>query len=72
MTSRDLMTEADAAQYIGMSPAFLRMDRLRGHVGGRTPGPPYLKLGRSVRYQRSDLDSWLDTRRVDRGARATA
>jgi|SRR5215469_993932 len=64
-----LLTEAEAAVYIGMSPAFLRMDRCRGHVGNRTPGPAWMKLGRTVRYDMRDLDAWLAERRVDRGDR---
>jgi predicted DNA-binding transcriptional regulator AlpA len=63
--ARELLTEDAAAKRIGMSVAFLRMARLRGVVGGRTPSPPYLKLGRSVRYDCADLDRWLSERRVD-------
>jgi predicted DNA-binding transcriptional regulator AlpA len=69
MTSRDLLSEAAAAKLIGMSVAFLRMDRCRGTLGNRTPPPPYLKLGRTVRYDRADLDSWLTERRIDPAAR---
>ena len=58
-----LVTEHAAARYIGMSVAFLRASRCRGRVGGRSPGPPFLKLGKSVRYDISDLDAWLATRR---------
>lgn len=64
-----LLTEAEAAVYIGMSPAYLRMDRCRGHVGNRTPGPAWMKLGRAVRYDMRDLNAWLADRRVDRGDR---
>jgi len=60
------LTEKDAARYIGMSVAFLRADRMNGHRSGRTPGPPFLQIGRSIRYLASDLDSWLERVRVDR------
>lgn len=63
-----LLDERAAAAYIGMSPAYLRMDRYRGHVGGRTPGPAYLRLGRAIRYDTADLDAWLAARRVNRTA----
>lgn len=69
MPPRDLLNEVAAASYIGMSVAFLRMGRSRGVLGNRTPPPPYLKLGRHVRYERSDLDTWLNARRVDPSAR---
>lgn len=47
------LTPADAAKYIGMSLSWLAQARMRGE------GPPYLKIGRSVRYRLADLDSWL-------------
>ena len=72
MATRELLSEESAAAVIGMSVSFLRMARLRGNVGGRTPGPPFYKIGKSVRYDRADLDAFLAARRVDRGARAVA
>jgi predicted DNA-binding transcriptional regulator AlpA len=65
MTENQLLDESKAASLIGMSVAFLRRGRHEGIVGGRTPAPPHLKLGRAVRYLRSDLDAWLAARRVD-------
>jgi hypothetical protein len=62
----ELLDELSAAEYISMSVAYLRADRCRGHVGGATPGPAYLRLGRTIRYRRDDLDAWLAARRVDR------
>jgi hypothetical protein len=66
MSELVLISEKAAAQHIGMSVAFLRDGRCRGVLGGGTPPPPHLKLGRSVRYAKSDLDEWLDARRVKR------
>ena len=63
MTRPQLVTEQTAAEYIGMSVAFLRAARQRGKVGARTPGPQFLKLGKSVRYDVADLDCWLESRR---------
>ena len=63
MDKPDLMTEQPAAEHIGMSVAFLRAARQHGVLGNRTPAPPYLKIGRAVRYLRSDLDRWLAERR---------
>jgi hypothetical protein len=64
----ELLDERAAASYIAMSVAYLRADRSRGHVGGTTPGPAYLRLGRTIRYDRLDLDKWLAARRIDRSA----
>ena len=62
----ELFDEGPAAEYIGMSIAFMRASRSRGTVGNSTPAPPYLKLGRAVKYSRADLDAWLAARRVTR------
>ena len=57
-------TEREAANYIGMSPSYLRQDRANGIRENRTPGPPYIKAGRNIRYLKEDLDAWLETYRV--------
>ena len=55
------LSEKDAAIYIAMSRSFLRQGRMNGDREGRTPTPPYLKIGsRSVRYLKEDLDNWLE------------
>lgn len=53
-------TEQETAEYIGMSRSFLRQARMEGLRGNRTAAPPFIKIGRSVRYLKEDLDSWLD------------
>jgi hypothetical protein len=65
----ELFDEETAARYIDMSVAFLRSGRQRGVVGNHTPPPAHLQLGRTIRYDRRDLDKWLDARRVDPAAR---
>ena len=54
------LTEQQAAQYINYSRSFLRQGRINGDRENRTPTPPYLKIGRSVRYLKQDLDTWLN------------
>ncbi len=61
---RKTLTEKEAAQYIGMSVPFLRQSRMTAGHSTRTPGPSYVKAGRSVRYLISDLDAWLEENRV--------
>ena len=51
------LTSLQTARFIGMSESWLRQTRMRGG------GPPFLKLGRSVRYFRSDLQRWLEAQR---------
>ncbi len=52
------LTERDAARYVCMSVHFLRQARVKGY------GPSYARLGRSIRYRLSDLESWLSQRIV--------
>ena len=66
--SNEVLTEKEAAMYIGMSRSFLSQDRMNGYRTGRTKGPEFMKLGRSVRYRRDVLDAWLDKHRVIRSA----
>ncbi len=72
MMKNDLLNENEAAHEIGMSVSFLRRGRYQGVVGRRTPAPPHLKLGRTVRYLRGDLDVWLNARRIDPMTRKAA
>lgn len=59
-----VLQERDAARYIGMSVPFLRQSRMHGARLKRTPGPPYIRVGRAIRYLRTDLDAWLESHRV--------
>lgn len=51
-----LLTTAKAAGYLRLSQSTLNKWRC---VGG---GPRFVKLGRAVRYRKSDLDAYLDER----------
>ena len=62
--SNHALSEKEAAQYLSMSRSFLRQGRMNGDREGRTPTPPYLKIGRSVRYRIADLDRWLELFRI--------
>lgn len=53
------LTTAAAAAYLGVSEPYLKQARIYGDREGRTAGPPWLKIGRTVRYLIDDLDSWL-------------
>jgi predicted DNA-binding transcriptional regulator AlpA len=64
--AKKALTEKEAAEYINMSQSFLRQDRLNGIRASRTPGPVFTKIGRTVRYLKEDLDTWLAQHRVER------
>jgi predicted DNA-binding transcriptional regulator AlpA len=53
----DRLSVDGAAHYVGLSVSFLNRARLHGD------GPVFLKLGRRVVYDRTDLDNWLASRR---------
>jgi len=60
-----LLTTQQTSDYLQVSESFLRQGRMEGKREGRTPGPPFVRLGRAVRYRLSDLDAWLSEHRVE-------
>jgi len=52
-----LLTTEETADMIGMSAHWLERDRW----SGEGKAPPYVKLGRKVRYKRSDVMKWLES-----------
>jgi predicted DNA-binding transcriptional regulator AlpA len=48
-----------ASAYLGISESWLRQRRMTGNLGGQRPAPPFVRLGRSIRYNKVDLDRWL-------------
>ena len=67
MTTADLLRTAGAANYVGLSRSCLEKWRQSGD------GPPFLRLGASIRYSRGDLARWLaSSRSVDRLPNAPA
>ena len=53
-----LLTTKEAARYLSVSASFLERDRWAGAK------IPFIKLGnRAVRYQLSELDSYIESRR---------
>jgi predicted DNA-binding transcriptional regulator AlpA len=51
-----LLTAKEAAGFLHLSPSWLAKARMRGD------GPPYAKIGRSIRYREDALVQWLKTR----------
>lgn len=48
----------EAAQYMGVTPSSLITQR------SRCQGPPYIKDGKSIRYKKSDIDAYMERRKV--------
>lgn len=53
-----LLSRAEVEVNFGLSRRFLEVAAVRGD------GPPFIKIGRSVRYRVSDLRGWIEDRRV--------
>ena len=57
LTERILLTEAEAAEFIGFTPRFLQDRRYRGD------GPPFVRVSaRAIRYRIEDLEQWAEER----------
>ncbi|MHC2359042.1 helix-turn-helix transcriptional regulator [Rhizobium leguminosarum] len=54
---RRMLRTEDAANYTGLSASTLNKFRLSGD------GPSYIKIGKSVVYDPTDLDEWLSSKR---------
>jgi hypothetical protein len=59
---RELMDEQQAGDYLGKPPGTLRQWRYLGQ------GPPFVHIGRSVRYRKVDIDAWLEANVTRPGA----
>ena len=55
-----LLTRNQAAEYLGIRPQTLAAWALTGRYN-----LPMVKVGRWVRYRKSDLDAWLESRTVN-------
>ncbi len=49
----------DAADYLGITPGTLNVWRCT-----KRHQIPYIKVGRLVKYRKSDLDKWLESRTI--------
>lgn len=56
-----LFTSKEAAAYLGIKESYLRQVRMTGKIGGRMAPPPHIEIGRSIRYDKADLDRWIDS-----------
>jgi len=50
-----LMTEREAAEFLGYTPRFMQMRRYQGD------GPPFVRISKTaVRYRPEDIDKWVE------------
>lgn len=60
-----LLDEVAAAAVLDVSPSTLSVWRSTGRYN-----LPFLKVGRKVRYRRSDLEAWIESRLRENGSTA--
>lgn len=60
LMDKGVFAEIEIAAYLGMSRSYLRKSRIDGNRANLTPAPPFIRIGRSIRYLKEDLDLWLD------------
>jgi len=58
MDVTELFTLAEASEYLSISVPTLNMWR---HLN---KGPAYFKVGGKVRYEKADVDRWVQSRKV--------
>jgi predicted DNA-binding transcriptional regulator AlpA len=53
------LKDTEAAEMLGLHPQTLRNKRSKGE------GPPYYRIGRSIRYWSEDLISYIQERKIE-------
>lgn len=61
---RNLLSTEEAARFLGCHPVSLRRQRTEGIRKGYMPLVPYIRFGRSIKYQLSDLEAYIADHRV--------
>ena len=56
------LNTSKAAAYIGLNKCDLDKARIDGSLSGLKP-PPFIRIGRRVRYIVEDLDVWLESQK---------
>ncbi|MET4103557.1 putative DNA-binding transcriptional regulator AlpA [Roseovarius sp. MBR-78] len=57
-TDDRLLTRPEVHTHFGLTQRFLEVAAVKGN------GPPFIKLGRAVRYRCGDIRDWIEARRV--------
>ena len=61
--THDLLNEKAAAEFLDCAPGSLSVWRSTGRYS-----IPFIKIGSKVRYKRSDLEAWLESRTRSTGS----
>jgi predicted DNA-binding transcriptional regulator AlpA len=66
-TPPELITEPEAARALGVCPGTLKAARLHRLQSNPLRDLPHVRIGRSVRYRRSDIADWIEMHTVRPG-----
>lgn len=58
------LTTAETAQVIGMSESFLNQDRYYAKASGSAPKFPFIRIGRTIKYDRDVIATVMAERAV--------
>ena len=64
ITQPELVTEREAAKALGVSPGTLKAARLHRLQSNPLRDLPHVRIGRSVRYKKSDIAAWVETNTI--------
>jgi excisionase family DNA binding protein len=63
---KELDDQEATAGYLGVAVRTVEDWRYRG------TGPAFVRCGRQIRYRRADVDSWIESQRVEPGSNRVA
>lgn len=63
--TQELLSERQVSERYNLSRPLLRKLRCEGQRQGHCPSPPYIKLGRMVRYRVAHIEAWLQENTVE-------
>lgn len=69
-TKSDLIKEPEAATALGVSAGTLKAARLQRLQSNPLRDLPHVRIGRSVRYRRADIEAWIDAHTIQPEASA--
>lgn len=59
----ELLSEQDVVRLSGLSRSYFAVRRTKNYIAtGGDKGPKFIKVGRCVKYPRSDFEEWINER----------
>lgn len=58
-SDKKFLSSIEVADYLGMDPNTVRGWRLKRITKGKFSYPPFIRIGRTIRYLKSDIDQYV-------------